>query len=154
MSEREDIEAIAVQAMDNVHDFDTPHEKYFRAAIDALKEEGFHITPIDGESVRRRLFDFLAHGDDTHRQWLREAIDAFFDHKPKPAPRSDGESGASASFREYLRDRLSIASEAHSTAVENHNWIDAHSMAVRTKAFGEALQVFDNQQRALAAAQE
>lgn len=33
---------------------------------------------------QEKLFEFLAHGDDEHRRWLREAIDAFFSGKPRP----------------------------------------------------------------------
>lgn len=35
-----------------------------------------------------QLYEALAHGDDEHRAWLREAIDNFFAGKPVPPPRS------------------------------------------------------------------
>jgi hypothetical protein len=37
--------------------------------------------------ARARLFEYLKHGDEKHQAWLREAIEAFFDHKPRPEPR-------------------------------------------------------------------
>lgn len=30
------------------------------------------------------LHDFLAHGDDKHREWLFQAIFAFFNNLPRP----------------------------------------------------------------------
>lgn len=33
------------------------------------------------------LFDAIAHGDEEHRQWLKEAIALHFEGKPVPAPR-------------------------------------------------------------------
>jgi hypothetical protein len=37
-----------------------------------------------------RLWTALAHGDDDHREWLREAIEAFFTDQPIPAPYGSG----------------------------------------------------------------
>lgn len=36
------------------------------------------------EAERQRLFEALAHGDEEHKRWLREAIDAHLDGKPVP----------------------------------------------------------------------
>ena len=36
---------------------------------------------------RQRLWEFLAHGDEDHRRWLRDAIEAFFEGKPRPPVR-------------------------------------------------------------------
>lgn len=30
------------------------------------------------------LYDFLKHGDREHRVWLRKALEAFFNGKPRP----------------------------------------------------------------------
>ena len=32
------------------------------------------------------LFEFLEHGSELHRQWLWDAIKAFWDGEPKPEP--------------------------------------------------------------------
>lgn len=40
--------------------------------------------------TRRALWEFLAHGDADHREWLWEAINAFFDGDPRPEPRGKG----------------------------------------------------------------
>lgn len=39
---------------------------------------------------RNELFDFLRHGDDEHQGWLKEAIEAFFHHRPRPPVRGTG----------------------------------------------------------------
>lgn len=36
------------------------------------------------------LFDAIAHGDNGHRAWLKEAIDAHFAGQPVPEPRGVG----------------------------------------------------------------
>lgn len=36
---------------------------------------------------RDALFDFVKHGDEKHRAWLREAIDAFYAGLPRPEPK-------------------------------------------------------------------
>lgn len=33
------------------------------------------------------LFRFLEHGDEEHRRWLKEAIEAFFAGQPRPETR-------------------------------------------------------------------
>lgn len=43
--------------------------------------------PARGSCDRAALFEFLRHGDENHQAWLREAIDAFFDGRERPAPR-------------------------------------------------------------------
>lgn len=30
------------------------------------------------------LWEFLAHGEQAHREWLLEAIEAFFENRPRP----------------------------------------------------------------------
>ena len=40
------------------------------------------IEEIDVDT--EELFRFLAHGDEAHRAWLREAIEAYFLHLPRP----------------------------------------------------------------------
>jgi hypothetical protein len=48
-------------------------------------------------SLERRidsLFDAIAHGDEAHRAWLREAIEAHFSGKPVPPPRGKGNTEA------------------------------------------------------------
>jgi hypothetical protein len=44
---------------------------------------------IDQETIDR-LYAAIAHGDDEHRAWLREAVDNFFAGKPVPPPRGKG----------------------------------------------------------------
>jgi hypothetical protein len=39
-----------------------------------------------------RLYKFIEHGDDNHRAWLKEAIEAFFAGKPQPAVRGKNSS--------------------------------------------------------------
>lgn len=48
-----------------------------RVACDAANA-GLTLQP------RQALFDFLAHGDETHRRWLKDAIDAFYEGRPRP----------------------------------------------------------------------
>ena len=48
-----------------------------------------YMTPVVVENIKRdhkaaTLFDAIAHGDDAHRSWLREAIEAHFDGRPVP----------------------------------------------------------------------
>lgn len=31
-----------------------------------------------------KLYEFIAHGDDKHKAWLREALYAFFEGRPRP----------------------------------------------------------------------
>jgi hypothetical protein len=38
----------------------------------------------------RALFDAIAHGDEEHRAWLKEAIEAYFNWKEIPPPRGKG----------------------------------------------------------------
>lgn len=42
------------------------------------------------KEVIQGLYDALAHGDEEHRAWLREAITAHFSGKPIPPPRGSG----------------------------------------------------------------
>jgi hypothetical protein len=42
------------------------------------------------ERWERGLFDAIAHGDDEHRAWLKEAITAHFAGEPVPPPRGRG----------------------------------------------------------------
>lgn len=39
------------------------------------------------EKAAAGLFDAIAHGDDTHREWLKEAISNWFSGLPVPPPR-------------------------------------------------------------------
>lgn len=39
------------------------------------------------EKVLEDLYQFLAHGDEEHRRWLKEAIWAYFEGKPRPEVR-------------------------------------------------------------------
>lgn len=47
------------------------------------------MTPTTHD-LCERLFAAIAHGDEDHRAWLREAIDAFFSGQSVPAPRGQG----------------------------------------------------------------
>jgi hypothetical protein len=40
----------------------------------------------DNERMILELYEWLEHGDDQHRSWLKNAIQAFFYGNPKPAP--------------------------------------------------------------------
>lgn len=40
--------------------------------------------------VIQGLYDALKHGDDEHKQWLKEAITAWYDDLPIPEPRGNG----------------------------------------------------------------
>lgn len=53
-----------------------------QAALTALESAGYRVVPATG------LFEAIAHGDDLHRAWLKEALDCFFAGKPVPPPRS------------------------------------------------------------------
>lgn len=39
------------------------------------------------EETAKELFQFIAHGDQSHREWLAEAIEAFRTGKPRPQQR-------------------------------------------------------------------
>lgn len=41
------------------------------------------------EAAQEDLYEFLAHGDDKHRRWLREAIRAWFNAEPRPPTEED-----------------------------------------------------------------
>lgn len=59
--------------------------------------------PPPMSDVRERvgtLFDAIAHGDDVHRAWLREAIDNHFAGLPVPAPRAARQALAHAAVGE------------------------------------------------------
>lgn len=45
------------------------------------------IKPNVDTKTQEDLFEFLAHGDDEHRAWLKQAILAFFAGKPRPEVR-------------------------------------------------------------------
>lgn len=57
------------------------------------------------ELIERRntLFEAIAHGDDEHRAWLKEAIDAHFAGNPVPGVRGQGTKEAQLTS---LRDAL------------------------------------------------
>lgn len=56
------------------------------------KNESYIVEYIHGcwaawQRVPDGLFEFLEHGDDDHRAWLKEAIMAFFNDEPRPMVR-------------------------------------------------------------------
>lgn len=57
-----------------------------------LQSNGFavHRSSFDSDLDRMKaeLFDFIAHGDEQHRAWLREAIDAYFAGSERPELKS------------------------------------------------------------------
>ena len=50
------------------------------------------------------LFNALKHGDSEHQAWLREAIEAYLEQKPVPAPRGQAMSEALAKIAEEQDD--------------------------------------------------
>lgn len=44
--------------------------------------------PVQVDGLGNTLFDAIAHGDEEHREWLKEAIDCHFAGKPVPPVRS------------------------------------------------------------------
>ena len=42
------------------------------------------------ESLAQQLYRQIEHGDQEHREWLKEAVFNFFDGKPCPLPRGSG----------------------------------------------------------------
>ena len=42
------------------------------------------------QELSDRLFRAIEHGDQEHREWLREALDCFFAGQPVPPPRGGG----------------------------------------------------------------
>lgn len=56
-----------------------------------LQVQGLAIT-ADTEQTKLigTLFDAIKHGDDDHKTWLKEAIDAHFAGQPVPRPRGQG----------------------------------------------------------------
>ena len=78
-------------------------EDWWPEYIKELREHGF----IDGEEelldednmekyyaefawdasrkqIEEGLYEFIAHGDERHKRWLRRAIKAFFNNEPRP----------------------------------------------------------------------
>lgn len=41
------------------------------------------------EAAQKSLFEFLEHGDDKHRRWLRETIRAWFNGEERPPVEED-----------------------------------------------------------------
>ena len=69
---------------------------YMVAEMSAYIEYPLHPCPLCGDAADaleqqqktiETLFDQIKHGDEDHREWLREAINNHFDGKPVPAPR-------------------------------------------------------------------
>ena len=51
------------------------------------QEEKFKEERIkQQQKMQNDLFDFLKHGDEKHQQWLRDAINAFFEGRERPEP--------------------------------------------------------------------
>jgi hypothetical protein len=62
-------------------------------------------TPPKGDLCERLLLA-IQHGDEEHRAWLRDAIDAFFTGEPVPAPRGGGRKEARIKALEAENARL------------------------------------------------
>lgn len=54
-----------------------------------MADEFKRFNPADAND-RKRLFIYLSHGDDLHREWLEEAIEAFFRGLPRPPAKGKG----------------------------------------------------------------
>lgn len=84
------------------------------------ENERVRLANIDGsmwvESMMRLTdagawLEFLKHGEHDHQDWLREAIQAFIDEKPKPAPRGLGRHGALIAKHEARISELEAATQ-------------------------------------------
>lgn len=71
---------------------------------DAIREAAALIEQL--QASRDTLFEAIKHGDDDHRAWLKEAIDAHFAGATVPAPRGAGRKEATI---EQLQARLAEA---------------------------------------------
>ena len=105
IKERNELRFARDEAFKNVQDFQAWHDAM--SDIDALLKEVERRNEIsrancaryaqrinelmaEVERLRTGLFPALAHGDDDHRRWLKEAIDAFIDSNPVPPPYGQG----------------------------------------------------------------
>lgn len=70
---------------------------------------------------RATLFDAIAHGDDEHRAWLREAIDAHFAGQPVPPVRGRGRKEALiTAAADALRLAIPIIEEERESMVSSY----------------------------------
>lgn len=77
-----------------------------------------HPTSDNRSEMVERLFSAIAHGDEDHRAWLREAISAFYIGDPVPPPRGDGRKVARIAELERQVAALSPPSEIRRDALE------------------------------------
>ena len=83
------------------------------------------------------LFHAIAHGDDDHRQWLKDAIDNHFVGKPVPVPLGSGKSQALAETRDKqlaaLREAL-VSMVNHFGVLEYNEMVHPTAMAASKSA--------------------
>jgi hypothetical protein len=75
------------------------------SAVSYRPKRALTPTPPKGDLCERLLLA-IQHGDEEHRAWLRDAIDAFFTGEPVPAPRGGGRKEARIKAMEAENARL------------------------------------------------